>query len=128
MNNTVVKTFSKRQTTVESSTYGSELVAARLATDSVVELIYTLQMIGVPIDGSALMLGDNKSVVINTTIPSSALKKKHNAKFQVGQSKVGFQVVEAPLSSIAKSLFLSERLLKLFSLRQSSVKLKRSRL
>ena len=25
------------------------------------------------------MLGNNKSVVINTTIPSSALKKKHNA-------------------------------------------------
>ena len=78
-NNTVVKAFSKRQTTVESSTYGSELVAARLATDHAVELIYTLQMIGVPIDGSTLMLGDNKSVVINTTIPSSALKKKHNA-------------------------------------------------
>ena len=69
MNNTVVKTFSKCQTTVESSTYGSELVAARLATDQAVELIYTLQMIGVPIDGSALTLGDNKSVVINTTIP-----------------------------------------------------------
>ena len=79
VNNTVVKTFSKRQTTVESSTYGSKLVAARLATDQAVELIYTLQMIGVPINGSALMLGDNKSVVINTTIPSSALKKKHNA-------------------------------------------------
>ena len=79
INNTVVKTFSKRQTTVESSTYGFELVAARLATDQAVELIYTLQMIGVPIDGSALMLGDNKSVVINTTILSSALKKKHNA-------------------------------------------------
>ena len=46
MNNTVVKTFSKRQTTVESSTYGSELVAAHLATDQAVELIYTLQMIG----------------------------------------------------------------------------------
>ena len=79
VNNTVVKTFSKCQTTVESSTYGSELAAARLATDQAAELIYTLQMIGVPIDGSALMLGDNKSVVINTTIPSSALKKKHNA-------------------------------------------------
>ena len=47
MNNTVVKTFSKRQTTVESSTYGSELVGARLVTDQAVELIYTLQMIGV---------------------------------------------------------------------------------
>ena len=53
VNNTVVVTFSKRQTTVESSTYGSELVAARLARDQAVELIYTLQMIGVPIDGSA---------------------------------------------------------------------------
>ena len=41
VNNTVVKTFSKRQTTVESSTYGSELVAACLATDQAVELIYT---------------------------------------------------------------------------------------
>ena len=66
-NNTVVKAFSKRQTTVESSTYGSELVAACLATDQAVDL---LQMIGVPIDGSALILGDNKSFVINTTIPS----------------------------------------------------------
>ena len=34
---------------------------------------------GVSIDGSILLLGDNKSVVLNTTIPSSALKKKHNA-------------------------------------------------
>ena len=55
------------------------MVAARIATDMAAELIYTLQMIGVPVDGSALLLGDNKSVVINTTIPSSALKKKHNA-------------------------------------------------
>ena len=79
VNNTIVKTYSKRQSTVESSTYGSELVAARIATDMAVEIRYTLQMLGVPIDGSVLMLGDNKSVVMNTTIPSSALKKKHCA-------------------------------------------------
>lgn len=36
-------------------------------------------MLGVPIDGSTLLLGDNKSVVLNTTVPSSALKKKHCA-------------------------------------------------
>ena len=77
VNNTIVKTYSKRQSTVESSTYGSELVAARIATDMAVEIRYTLLMLGVPIDGSVLMLGDNKSVVMNTTIPSSALKKKH---------------------------------------------------
>ena len=28
-------------------------------------------------DGPALMLGDNMSVVLNTTVPSSVLKKKH---------------------------------------------------
>jgi hypothetical protein len=33
----------------------------------------------VALDGPALMLGDNISVVLNTTIPSSVLKKKHNA-------------------------------------------------
>ncbi len=35
-------------------------------------------MLGVPLDGPALMLGDNQSVVLNTTVPSSVLKKKHN--------------------------------------------------
>ena len=36
-------------------------------------------MLGVPINEPALMLGDNMSVVLNTTLPSSMLKKKHNA-------------------------------------------------
>jgi hypothetical protein len=36
-------------------------------------------MIGGPIDGPALMFGDNMSVVISTTIPLSVLKKKYLA-------------------------------------------------
>ena len=40
VNNTIVKTYSRRQSTVESSTYGSELVAARIATDMAVEIRY----------------------------------------------------------------------------------------
>jgi hypothetical protein len=36
-------------------------------------------MLGVELDGPAMMFGDNKSVVVNTTMPSSQLKKKHNA-------------------------------------------------
>ena len=71
INHTIVKTYTKRQSIVESSTYSSELVAARIATDLAMEIRYILRMLGVKIDGSALMLGDNKSVVINTTIPSS---------------------------------------------------------
>ena len=36
-----------------------------------------LRCLGVKLDGPALMLGDNMSVVLNTTVPSSVLKKKH---------------------------------------------------
>jgi hypothetical protein len=38
-----------------------------------------LRSLRVALDGPALMLGDNMSVVLNTTVPSSVLKKKHNA-------------------------------------------------
>jgi hypothetical protein len=45
----------------------------------ILEIRYMLQSLGVVLDGPALMLGDNISVVLNTTVPSSVLKKKHNA-------------------------------------------------
>ena len=38
-----------------------------------------LRMMGIPILGPGQILCDNKSVVLNTTLPSSTLKKKHNA-------------------------------------------------
>ena len=79
INNMPIRWISKKQSTVETSTYGSELVAARIAVDLIVEMRYALRMLGVPIDGPALLLGDNNSVVLNTTFPSSQLKKKHNA-------------------------------------------------
>ena len=79
LNKTPVQWYSKRQATVESSTYGSELVAARIATELTMAMRYRLRMLGVPIDGPADLLGDNKSVITNCTIPSSTLKKKHNA-------------------------------------------------
>ncbi len=79
LNNTPIRWISKKQKTVETSTYGSELVAARIAVEGVIDLMYHLRMIGVPIDGPAMMLGDNQSVILNTSVPSSVLKKKHNA-------------------------------------------------
>ena len=42
-------------------------------------LRYKLRMLGVPLQGPTVMYGDNQSVIINTTNPSSTLKKKHNA-------------------------------------------------
>lgn len=34
---------------------------------------------GIPLDGPALMLGDNNSIALKFTMQSSVLKKKHNA-------------------------------------------------
>jgi hypothetical protein len=45
----------------------------------ILEVRYMLWSLGVVLDGPALMLGDNMSVVLNTTVPSSKLKNKHNA-------------------------------------------------
>ena len=53
--------------------------AARVATEVIIELRYFLRMIGVPVGESSMMLGDNMSVIVNTTLPSSVLKKKANA-------------------------------------------------
>ena len=79
LNNTPLVWVCKRQRTVETSTYGAELVAARLAVDLIIEMRYKLRMLGVKMEEKSVMVGDNMSVVINTTIPSSVLKKKNLA-------------------------------------------------
>ncbi len=79
VNGTIVRTFCKRQSTVETSTYGSEMIAARIATEFGLVYRYALRRLGVPLLGPNLMLGDNKSVIISCTFASSVLKKKHQA-------------------------------------------------
>ena len=71
--------YSKRQNTVETSTFGSEFIALRIATELIEGLRYKLRMFGVPLDGPANVFGDNQSVINNATIPESPLKKKHVA-------------------------------------------------
>ena len=78
LNQTPIDWYSKRQNTVETATYGSEFVAARIATDQIIDLRYTLRMLGIPMDGPAWMFGDNLSVINSSTIPSSTLKKRHH--------------------------------------------------
>jgi hypothetical protein len=45
----------------------------------ILEIRYMLRSLGVALDGPALMLGYNMSVVLNTTVSSSVLKENHNA-------------------------------------------------
>ncbi|NND72996.1 MAG: hypothetical protein HKN43_15585, partial [Rhodothermales bacterium] len=71
--------YSKKQGTVETATYGSEFVAAKTATDQIIDLRTTLRYLGVPIKGKAYLFGDNKSVVQSSTVPQSRLNKRHTA-------------------------------------------------
>jgi len=71
--------FSKKQTTIETSTHGAELVATRAAIELIEGLRYKLRMFGISINGPATVYCDNESVVNNATRPDSVLKKKHNS-------------------------------------------------
>jgi Reverse transcriptase (RNA-dependent DNA polymerase) len=79
VNMSIVHWLSKKQGSVEGSTFGSEFVAAKAATEANRALRYKLRMMGVPIDGPTYMYCDNMSVVNNTTAPQSVLKKKSNS-------------------------------------------------
>jgi len=79
LNSTSIKWICKKQNTVKTSTYGAELVAGRLAAEVILEFCYKLRMLGVPVENPSVMLGDNMSVIQNCSLPSSQLKKKHNA-------------------------------------------------
>ena len=74
-----IEWFSKCKNQVESATYGSEFMAAHQAVEQIIDLHYTLWMLGVPIDGPSWLFGDNKSVVTLSMIPHSSLNKHWNA-------------------------------------------------
>jgi hypothetical protein len=70
--------FSKRQNMVEASTYGSELLAMRIAIEMIEGLRYKRRMMGVSIPEECTVFCDSSAVVTNSR-PDSTLKKKHAA-------------------------------------------------
>ena len=79
VNQTPIQWFAKKQNTVETATYGSEFMVARQATEQIMDLRYTLHMMGIPIDGQSWLFGDNQSVITSATIPKSTFNKRHTA-------------------------------------------------
>ena len=71
--------FSKKQTSVETSTFGSEFVALKTATEMIKGFRYKLRMMGILVEDQTWTLVDNQSVVMNTSRPNSTLKKKSNS-------------------------------------------------
>lgn len=78
-NKFIIDWYSKLQSTVETATFGSEYVAARTCTEQILDLRLTARYLGVPVEGPAMMFGDNESVVNTASVPHSRLVKRHNA-------------------------------------------------
>ena len=53
-------------------------MAAQICVDQNVDIRYSLRMLSVPIDGPSRLFEDNQSVITSSTVPHSALNKRHN--------------------------------------------------
>ena len=65
----------KKQTSCETSSFVSELYAMKHATDYVKGFCYKLRMMGIHVEDPPFIFGNNHSVLANTTMPESILKK-----------------------------------------------------
>ena len=71
--------ISKRQGAIETSTFGAEFSAAKSAVEELLTLRYMLRCLGVKVTMPSFLVGDNKGMITNVSVPESPLKKKHNA-------------------------------------------------
>ena len=79
LNNALIYWTSKKQTTIETSLFGSEFMAMKHATEYVRGLRYKLRAMRIPVEECTYIYGDNKSVLVTSAVPHSQLKKKSNS-------------------------------------------------
>ena len=79
MNMAPIDWLSKKQSTCETSVFGAEFVALKVAMEAVRGIRYKLRMMGIELTGATYAYGDNMSVIHNTQRPESMLKKKSNS-------------------------------------------------
>ena len=76
INRALVYWWSKKQMSVETSSFRSEFIAMKQCCEYLQALRYKLRMMGIPCKGLAYIYGENQSVLANATISDSTLKKK----------------------------------------------------
>ena len=81
LNRSPIIWYSKRQSTVESSTFSSEFIALKVAVETTQFLRFKLRSFGIPIlnNDPAYVFCDNQSVVNNSTLVESKMLKKHSS-------------------------------------------------
>ena len=78
-NKTLIDWYSKLQSTPETATFGAEFIAGKTCVEQIIDLRLTLRYLGVPINGPAMVFGDNKTVIDGGSMPHARLHKRHNA-------------------------------------------------
>ena len=82
LNRAPILWYSKRQQTVETSTFSAEFIALKVCLEAIEHLRFKLRCFGVPLpkgDEPTYVYCDNESVVKNTTNVESTLNKKHSS-------------------------------------------------
>ncbi len=72
LNTALVSWYSKRQSTIETCTFGTEFVVMKTSIETLPGICYKLHMMGICIDGATHIYGDNMSVINNTSKPSQS--------------------------------------------------------
>ena len=73
INCSLIHWWSKKQTSIESSSFGAEFIAMKQCCEYLCGLRYKLRMMGIPCDGPSHIYGDDQSVLANTMMPDSTL-------------------------------------------------------
>ena len=79
LNSAPIYWLTKKQTAIETSSFGSEFMAMKQCCEYLRGLRYKLRMMGIPVNNPVFTYGDNQSVLWNTSVPDSMLKKKSNS-------------------------------------------------
>ena len=77
LNKTPIDWYTRKQPSVATATFGLEFMAARTATEQILELRSMLRYLGVPVLGSTYLFGDNQSVIQSCALPYGKIRKRH---------------------------------------------------
>ena len=79
LNSSPIYSHMKKQGGIETSSFGSEFIAMKQYCEYIRGLRFKLRMMGIEVNCPILILGDIKSVNVNSSIPTSVLRKNSNS-------------------------------------------------
>ena len=78
-NNALIYWHSKKQASIEASSFGSELMAMKRGAEHARGLRYKLRMMGIPAELPAFAYAGSKPAIASSSVPEPTLKKKSNS-------------------------------------------------